>query len=174
MPFKNPFNKHKPSGEGEKSPNGLDITSTPIPENILAFRTITTLLAQIPRATQLESIDYLEDKITDRPNRRILKISDAFAHIAAGQHDVTAVTTNHTVHSTDLQVLVTVPSVPASLPSTQPNGLLSQLSFMWTRNDRRQESPSETLYPDIISSSPPHDLGQRSAGDYLHALDENW
>ena len=165
------------SGEGENSPGVTSttspgITSTHIPRNILVFRTITMLLAQIPRATQLERIDYLEDKIKGRSNRRILKISDAFAHIAGGPHDITAVTTNHTVPSTDLQVLVTAPSVPVSLPSTQPNGLLGQLSFMWTRNGRRDDTLSKT--PSIISPSEPRDLNQRSAGDYLSALHENW
>jgi hypothetical protein len=51
------------SGEGEKSPDNPDVRSTAIPANILAFRTITMLLTQIPRTTQLERIDYLEDQI---------------------------------------------------------------------------------------------------------------
>jgi len=126
------------------------------------------LLAQIPRAKQLERIDYLEDKITDSVNRQILKISDAFGHIAGGPDDVTAVTTNHTVRSTDLQVLVTAPSIPVSLPSTQPNGLWS---FMCTQNDRKADPPSETCYPIIISPPGPHGL---SVDDYLSALHKNW
>lgn len=92
--FNNLFNELKPSGEGEKIPNDSDVTLAPIPENILAFRTITTLLAQLPRATQLKRIDYLDDHIQSSSKRRILKISDAFAHLAAAEHGVTAVTTN--------------------------------------------------------------------------------
>jgi len=126
------------------------------------------LLAQIPCAKQLERIDYLEDKITDSVNCQILKISDAFAHIASGPDDVTAVTTNHTIRSMDLQVLVTAPSIPVSLPSTQPNGLWS---FMCMRNDRKADPPSETRYPIIISPPGPHGL---SADDYLSALHKNW
>jgi hypothetical protein len=108
------WNKFKPSGEGEKSPDNPDVRSTAIPANILAFRTITTLLAQIPRTTQLERIDYLEDQTTSKPDRQIL------------------------------------------------------------RNAEREKLPSETPYPSIISPSEPHDLNQRSAGDYLSALHENW
>jgi hypothetical protein len=148
-------------------PNILPSTSTNIPQTFLPLGQSPCYLAQIPCTTQLERIDYLEDKITDRVNRQILKISDAFAHIAGGPDDVTAVTTNHTVYSTGLQVLVTAPSVPVSLPSTQPNGLWS---FMWTRNDRKAD-PSEILYPTIISPSGPSDL---SADDYISALHENW
>ena len=169
------------SGEGENSPGVTSttspgITSTHIPRNILVFRTITTLLAQIPRATQLERIDYLEDKIKGRSNRRILKISDAFAHIAGGPHDITAVTTNHTVPSTDLQVLVTAPSVPVSLPSAQSHGVWS---FLWTKNDQKTDSPpadspSANLHPRITSPTGPLNLGQRSASDYLSALHEKW
>ena len=62
------------------------------------------LLARIPRTEPVASIDYLENKITDGTDRRVLKISDAFAHIAGSPHDITAVTTNHTVPSTDLQI----------------------------------------------------------------------
>jgi len=159
------FNRGKSDEPHSGSPG---VTSTDIPPNILAFRTITMLLAQIPRAKQLERIDYLEDKIMDSVNRQILKISDAFAHIAGGPDDVTAVTTNHTVRSMDLQVLVTAPSIPVSLPSTQPNGLWS---FMCTRNDRKADPPSETRYPIIISPPGPHGL---SADDYLSALHKNW
>ena len=72
-------------------PNIIPLMSTDIPENILAFRTITTLLAQIPRATQLERKDYLENEITDGVNRQILKISDAFAHIAGGDMRCTGI-----------------------------------------------------------------------------------
>jgi hypothetical protein len=106
---------------------------------------------------------------------------DAFAHIAAGEHDDVAVTTNHTYISRDLQVLAATPgpSVPGSVPSTPPNGLfLSSLSFMWTQNSPRAkeiEKPcSGTPYPKIISPSEPHNLHQRSAVVYLSALEENW
>ena len=129
---------------------------------------------QIPRATQLERKDYLEVNISNGLNRRILKISDAFAHIAGGPTDITAVTTNHTVHSTDLQVLVTAPSVPVSLPSTQPNGLLSRFLFMCTRNDRRDEPPPKACYPTITSPPKPLALDNRSVDVYLSALHENW
>jgi hypothetical protein len=44
MPLKKLFSKLKLSGEGEKFPNNPDVTSTDIPTNILAFRTITVLL----------------------------------------------------------------------------------------------------------------------------------
>ena len=135
---------------------------------MLAFKTITILLTQISGATQLEHIDYLEAKTTDSANRQILKISDAFAHIAGVPDDITAVTTNHTVCSTDLQVLVTALSVPVSLPSTQPNRLWS---FLWTRNNRKKDSLSENRYPTIKSPSGPRDL---SADDYLSALHNNW
>jgi len=173
--LKSLFKKALP-GKGEKSPNDPDVTSTPIPENILAFRTITALLAQIPRTTQLERIDYLEGGIKGSLSRHILRISDAFAHIAAGEHDIVAVTTNHTVLSTNLEVLaaVTGPSVPEKAPSTPTNGLARSFLFLWTANPPLTKLPSETPYPTIISPSSPHDLHQRTALDYISALEEIW
>ena len=157
-------------------PNTPAVTATDIPHNILLFRTIAMLLARIPRTEPVASIDYLENKITDGTDRRVLKISDAFAHIAGGPHDITAVTTNYTVRSTDLQVLVTAPSVPVSLPSAQSHGVWS---FLWTKNDQKTDSPpadspSANLHPRITSPTGPLNLGQRSASDYLSALHEKW
>jgi hypothetical protein len=176
------FFKNALSGKGERSPNDPDVTSTPIPENILAFRTITTLLSQIPRTIKLERIDYLEGGTKGSLSRHILKITDAFAHIAAGEHDVVAVTTNHTVLSSNLELLAAVTglSVPEKAPSTPTNGRTRSLFFMWTANpplttnDPLTTLPSETAYPTIISPSPPHDLHQRTALDYISALEENW
>ncbi|KIJ99345.1 hypothetical protein K443DRAFT_123237 [Laccaria amethystina LaAM-08-1] len=170
------FVKKVLSGKGEKSPKNPDVTSTPIPENILAFRTITTLLSQIPRTAKLERIDYLEGGRKGSLSRHILRISDAFAHIAASEHDVVAVTTNHAVLSVNLKVLaaVTAESVPESLPSTPPNGFARSLFFMWTANPPQTKLPRETPYPTIISPSPPDDLHPETAFDYISALEENW
>ena len=97
--------------------------ATDIPSNILLFKTITMPLTQIPSTEPVTSIDYLENKIVDRSSNWALEISDAFAHIAGGPNNIVGVTTNHTVHSTDFQVLGTTPSFPVSLPSTQSHGL---------------------------------------------------
>ncbi|EDR12804.1 uncharacterized protein LACBIDRAFT_323546 [Laccaria bicolor S238N-H82] len=146
------------------------VTETVIPPNFLKFRTITMLLAQIPRTRPLESNDYLKDVIMDENERRVLKISDAFAHIAGGTNDVIAVTTNHTVPGTDLQVLVTTPSPPVSLPSTQSP---SRWTFLWTRNDQKKELPFATLSPDGNPTGP-RDLKNKRPTEYLSALHETW
>ena len=185
--LKNILNRFKPSGEGQEASDDPGVTSTDIPENILAFRTITTLLAQIPRTTPLETIDYLEGHIENKLDHQILKISDAFAHIAA-VNNVTAVMTNHVSHdsnSQDLTILATSSPVAAeSQPtiSTQPKGLLGQLSFLWTQNPRHNNAKpvSETTIisssspPKIISPKEPPDWCNQTAYQYLCALEEHW
>jgi len=65
-----------------------------IPENIQKFKTITTLLAHLPRTIPSIPTDNLEDpKWAESHIRRELKILDAFAQLAVSQHDVVVVST---------------------------------------------------------------------------------
>jgi hypothetical protein len=42
--LKNILSRFKPSGEGQEAPDDPGVTTMDIPENILAFRSITTLI----------------------------------------------------------------------------------------------------------------------------------
>lgn len=130
----------------------LETREGPIPVNILAFRTITTLLAQIPSRRPIDVSDNLEGRVLDSNDCREIRISDAFAHLAVGEHDVAAVTTNRTTTSgTKLHVVVCTNDIAAI---TQPE--------------------ETTLHPKIISSSKPGDLGERNASAYMEGLEKHW
>lgn len=153
---------------------------TDIPENILAFRKITSMLSQLPRSTPIEVIDNLDDVSINKLDRQILKMSDAFAHVTVGEHDIAALTANRTVGgNTGLSLLVSTttqgPS-PLNLPSSK-EGKCSILSFSWAWNLiwRNQETfPPIPRHPTIDVPLKPEDLGERSAYEYMVYLEENW
>lgn len=179
------------SGTGDLSPDDIasESTSNGIPVNILAFRTITTILGQLPRTIPIEPIDNLEDHITIAEDRQEIKIYDAFAHLAAAENDVTALTTTNrstpngtklsimtcTQANSDIQVgegdTLPLPSMPEKVKAK-----LNVWSLMVTRNFRRDdvETSSGTPHPIIISSSEPVDLGGRKAYDYMVGLEQHW
>ncbi|KAF8952139.1 hypothetical protein BDZ97DRAFT_1745881 [Flammula alnicola] len=155
-------------------------TSNGIPANILAFRTITTILAQLPRSTPIEAIDNLEDQTTDPDARQELRISDAFAHLAVGEHDVAALTTNRSSpDSTELRVVACTNDKSLPISSTAaPTNLIAKFNvwyLMLTRNFSRDEAEtSSATYPTIISPSEPNDLGERNAFAYMVGLELCW
>jgi hypothetical protein len=154
-----------------------------MPENILVFRTITALLANIPRTTPFRATDNLQDpQWQSRPTHQELKISDAFAQLAVSQHDVVAVSTVRGGPVLDLftctdrgttQAQAEVAKVPSS-------GLLDQISkiakkswqFCITRNDRLADPAtfSSGKYPTIITPQEPEDINGRTAYQYMKDL----
>lgn len=50
-------------------------------------------MAQLPRTVPFPAADYLDDPASS-PYRRDVKVWEAFAHLAAGEHDVVAVAGN--------------------------------------------------------------------------------
>lgn len=163
-------------------------TSMPadIPENILAFRTITTLLANIPRTTPSIPTDNLQDPTwQDKQTRQELKICDAFAQLAVSQHDVVAVST---IRGWGLDLVTCAgqdqdkdqdTTTTQTAAAAQSSNLLGQMvefarngwQILVTRNDRsRDPATSSGDYPTIISAQMPEDLNGRSAYDYMKSL----
>lgn len=81
------------TGSSESSlnvlPHDRDAPSEGIPQNILAFRTITTLLEIIQQERPFKVIDD-ERKLSDS-DRRELKLSSAFSTVAVANHEVVAI-----------------------------------------------------------------------------------
>jgi hypothetical protein len=166
--------------------NGIEV-----PKNILAFRTITAILNEIPRSKPIEVIDNLESNIMNTQDCQSIKISDAFAHLAAGEHDVVALVTNHWHTSsirdhdgTELSVLACTDNLigetllPQAITST-PANLIAKLKvwcLMITRNFRWSdpETSSGFPHPTIISSSEPDNLGGKDVFDYMVELERDW
>jgi hypothetical protein len=147
-----------------------------IPENILVFRTITTLLAHLPRTTPIVPTDNFQDpKWQNAPTRLELKISDAFAQLAVSEHDVVAVST---VRGWGLDL---VTSIDKEATETQAESTTSELPKSWwqfliTRNDRSRDPATSSGgdYPAIIPSNEPRDLNGRTAYEYMKDLETSW
>ena len=155
-----------------------------IPENILVFRTITTLLAYLPRTIPSTPTDNLQDpQWQDKQTRRELKICDAFAQLAVSQHDVVAVST---VRGWGLDLVTCADQVENTTQTTtdaQSSSLLGKFlgiaekswQLLITRNDRvKDPATSSGEYPTIIPAQMPEDLNGRTAYDYMKGLKALW
>lgn len=172
----------------QKSSSDVASTSTDIsdiPANILAFRTITTILSQLPRTKPIEPIDNLDHLKMNREDRREIRIYDAFAHLAAGENDVAALTTNQKfADGTDELSVVTCTQAnglvgETPLPISTPGKIKDKIDvwyLMLTRNFRRHDpgTSSGAPHPTIVPSSEPNDLGERTAFEYMVGLEERW
>jgi hypothetical protein len=150
-----------------------------IPRNILAFRTITMMLAKLqPKQTSesspgrdrdASSTDYEVSPQT----RREVRISDAFAHLAIVNNEVIALVTEY---SSDKMAIVACASTPENPPEKQPNpeSYVGQcLKFLFSKNPRRDDPPTDPVvtYPKIISTTQPEDMGSQTLRDYIQNLD---
>lgn len=156
-----------------------DTSSTDIPESILAFRKITSMLSQLPRAIPIVIIDRLEDQSINAIDRQMLKISDALAHITVGEHNIAALAANRTARGhikvDQLATDVGDPSAAPSLPNSKEEK--GSILFSWTQNPdwvtRNTPTPLPCV-PTICDPLKPKDLGKRSAYEYVVYLEENW
>ena len=129
--FKSPQNGGP--GDALSSDAGGITSNGTILENILAFRTITTILSMLPRTTPIEVIDNLEsNNILNSQNRQEVRITDAFAHIAAGEHNIAAITTSSIRDDTDLHVLACTNNPITPLPISTPANLITKLKVWYS------------------------------------------
>lgn len=189
--FKSPY---KPSNDSQQAhsalipvlqnssgsiPPGAASTPNNIPANILAFRTLTTILSQLPRSMPIKTVNNLEGKVKDPDDCREIRISDAFAHLAIGEHDVAALTTNHSSpNGRQLHIMACASNVPVgeSLPiSTQPMNL-TKIWCQFQRNFLQDsaKTSSRTPQPTTISPSEPDDVRMQDAFAYMVGLEQRW
>lgn len=143
------FKRPGPGTNSSETPTPLPDSDGSISEggNLAAFRTITTMLAEIERGTPVEIGDNLPG-LKDSDERQQLKLSNAFSHLAVGQHEVVAVTTR--IVDKALNVLI-------------------------TKNHERDDNDifPATAHLEITSPSEPSDLQGRSAFEYMKTFTSN-
>ena len=168
-------------GSPYQTPRGRAPTSPYIPTNILVFRTITSVLAQLQRSKPIETIDNLQDKSVDLDYHRKIRICDAFALLATGGQEVVALATNGRIpFAKQLCVMACIedyaPPCENSPTSAQPQNLFGlwyqMLSKFLPLGD--VETSSQIPHPTIISPSEPDGLQGRSAFDYMKGLKNHW
>ena len=179
--FKSPQNGGPGDALSSDADAGGIASNGTIPENILAFRTITMILSMIPRTTPIEVIDNLEsNNILNSQHCQEVRITDAFAHIATSEHDIAAITTSSVRDDTDLHVLACTNNPITPLPISTPANLITKLKvwyLMFTRNFCRKdpETSSKSPYPIIISPSKPPDLLEgQDVFTYMVGLEQHW
>ena len=107
-----------------------------IPRNILAFRTITTMLGLI----QQERPFKISDLKIPAEHDRELKITSALANVAVAQHEIVAVATVHSAE--ELEVIACTQS-SSDKPSPSQSAIVRQpprWRFLFTKNPRRDEA----------------------------------
>lgn len=153
-------------------------SSNDVPRNILAFRTITAILAQLqPKQEFKDSESYRQPELSPM-DRQAVRISDALANLAITEHDVVALATERT--SRNLTVLAYASTIPKE--ETTPNKESPKeerpflFRFLFTKNFRRKETapiPSIT-YPIIVDAMKPEGMGSLMLPEYLENLEGGW
>lgn len=153
--------------------------NAPVPDNILAFRSITMYLSQIQliQATQQLPVRLVTVQPAERNEARI---SDAFAQLAVAEHDVVAFATRPQPEKSQIGLLAcTNPPTDGSQASPeQGSSIFSVYDYIFTRNPPRKDPTGEVnngSLPIITSPKPPTDIGaNRDMIEYIEGLDRIW
>lgn len=152
--------------------------SNDIPRNILAFRTITTMLAQIRQEQPFKVSDPRLD-MSDQ-NRHELKISNALATVAVTDKDIVAVTTKR--HSKQLEVIVCTrlcydhenQLITQSSPSST---IMSQIWQLVVTKNFRMDDPEPAIPirdPTLIDTAIPAGLEPDDDEGLKQYLEKRW
>jgi hypothetical protein len=162
-----------PVAENASSPPGG------IPKNVLAFRTITTLLARIQQEKPLE-YSNIDTRAFSDADARELRLSTAFANVANTEHDVIAIATNHSLDK--LEVIASTnrdnnDELPVidRLPST------SMISDVWKllfssnpRSDDKNGHTREDQIPYITHPVAPPGVIPGDPATLTNYIDNEW
>jgi hypothetical protein len=163
------------SGSSQKPPgdHALIINSSgpEIPRNILAFRTITTLLRFIQQDKLLEVTD--PDTKTSDDDLRRLSILNALATVAITHQEIVAITSSNT-KSSGLDIIA---STTESEPPPQPSGIWDKFAwptFLLTHNSEHSAKEGNPGYPILKEVVMPNDLKDDSNVELLQYLDKQY
>ena len=125
-----------------------------IPRNILAFRTITTMLHHIQQERPFKISD---SNIPDEHSQE-LKLSNALATVAVADHNVVAVAMVHSAEG--LKVIACTQWSNNKGPLSQSSTVLQHYwRLFFTKNPRRDEG-QENDYPVVVDAKAPPDCDE--------------
>lgn len=116
----------------------------PVPESILAFRTITTMLSYLHRARD----EYKEEPaIQNKVDKERLRLLSALTILMVREHEVVAAVSKEQSVANSTEVVISAHSEQCEegLPLSKPNNVYDQFRSMWfyaTANPRQQKGPS--------------------------------
>jgi hypothetical protein len=147
-----------------------------VPRNILAFRTITTMLTQIQqnRPFKISDIVGMSDM-----ERQELKISNAISTVAVANHDIVAVVAKRAPKKLEVTACTHAQSDsenPVTLPSLTPSIMSRTWQLLFTKNFRRDDPKPAIpiLDPIIIDATIPAGLEQDDDEGLRQYLERRW
>ena len=165
--------------QGNISPTRLD--------KIHAFHSILAILAQIQQEDPLKTEDVMAAQPPSASERKQLKLSNAFAHLAVTDHEVVAAT----LYAPEgLAVMTWMQDEepdghekPEADQGTPKANFWERMLWVFTTNTRSTDHQPNSAYrkecPRIVGATPPP--GYPMAGDpktnlyeYLHEFPKNW
>lgn len=152
------------------SNNGLNPsdTSPRVPEQILVFRTITTLLAMVQQQPQNVLVDEAL-KAETREQRIELKVLNALATIIVMDKEVVAVAAEYRLGDGKFGIVASKQVTNLPLPSGS-----TPWNFLISMNPRKDAAPS--IYPSLDNPKVPPQL-QRASDDsqaLINYVHERW
>ena len=181
IPFNDP-DFHDPDNTDFNIPHSISI-SNDIPRNILAFRTITTILSLIQQERPFKvSHSSATPEGLSKVDRQLLKILNAVSNLAVANYDVTAVTTKSSPETLEV-ITCTTRHSKYEHPHTymQSNSQNStKISKIWelivTKNFRRDDTRSPTWEsdPTIIDATAPAGLDPDDDEELKKYLNKRW
>ena len=120
-----------------------DSSSITVPEHILAFRTISSLLSKIQQSDASPTIDDLVEK--GSYEHQELKILSALASALVMDHEVVAVASKHVSgEEGGLEVIINTHTNESLLNSPQPSTLQNIVRYLFGKNPRRENTTTTT------------------------------
>ncbi|KJA16146.1 hypothetical protein HYPSUDRAFT_58393 [Hypholoma sublateritium FD-334 SS-4] len=165
-----------------------------IREEILAFRTITTLLSELPHREAIQP----EDSLKNLPvkNRETIKVCDALAQALVIEHEIIAVTASHRyemdekgmlhivavstedtskVDTTEVDTAeVDTAEVDMSTLGWGTRMMSNVLNFLCSLNPPMAKPDSEVKLPERKEAEPPAGITKETVLEYMHKLETKW
>jgi hypothetical protein len=171
------LNNNPPGDAPPSNPRTTD-ELTDIPKNILAFRTITTLLERIQ---QERKIKVSQPEKLPPPDRLELKISNAFSTIAVMEHEIVAIATKRTPEALKITACTQAPANEDSVIAPTQPGLPSQIWHLLVTQNYRWGDESDKIITERRIGKPTIDDAETLAGLELadddalkRRVDEYW
>lgn len=165
-----------------------------IREEILMFRTITTLLSELPHRETIQP----EDSLKNLPvkNRETIKVCDALAQALVIDHEVIAVTASHRyemdeqgmlhivavstedtskVDTTEVD-MAEVDTAEVDMPTLGwgTRMMSNVLNFLCSMNPPMAKPDSEVKLPERKEAEPPAGITKETVLEHMEKLEKNW
>lgn len=174
---------------GSKGPHVEGDTPPTRSDKIRAFHSILAMLAQLQQEEPIKGGTVLPPLAPSASERRQLKLSNAFAHLAVTDNQVVAVTFNAPPEPENIAVMTWMPGEADKPEAAQepPKAslweMMSKMSWVFTTNTRHPDHFDGSAYrkecPRIVAATPPP--GYATTGDpktnlceYLHEFAKSW